>query len=94
MARTSRQSHLSPEGLKAMRKQLGRNQKDFWSMFGVSQPVGSRFEKDLTPSVPVAMLVCLRTHQKLSDHDLADALDALGVRPSAANQTQREPMAA
>ncbi len=94
MARTSRQSHLSPEGLKAMRKQLGRNQKDFWSMFGVSQPVGSRFEKDLTPSVPVAMLVWLRTHQKLSDHDLADALEALGVTPCAANQAQRGQMAA
>jgi len=46
MARTSRQSHLSPAGLKAMRQQLGRNQRDFWSMFGVSQPLGSRFEKD------------------------------------------------
>ena len=79
MARTSRQSHLSPEGLRAMRKELGRNQREFWSMFGVSQPVGSRFEKDLTPSVPVAMLVWLRTQNKLSDHDLAAALEGLGV---------------
>lgn len=86
MARTSRQSHLSPEGLKAMRKELGRNQREFWSMFGVSQPVGSRFEKDLTPSVPVAMLVWLRTQQKLSDQDLSEALSALGVSgPTAAN---------
>lgn len=85
MARTSRQSHLSPAGLKAMRQQLGRNQRDFWSMFGVSQPLGSRFEKDITPSVPVAMLVWLRTHHKLSDYDLADALEALGMHPSAAN---------
>ena len=79
MARTSRQSHLSPEGLKAMRKQLGRNQRDFWSMFGVSQPLGSRFEKDILPSVPVAMLVWLRTHGKLNDHDLMDALEGLGL---------------
>lgn len=79
MARTSRQSHLSPAGLRAMRKELGRNQREFWSMFGVSQPVGSRFEKDLTPSVPVAMLVWLRTQNKLSDHDLAAALEGLGV---------------
>lgn len=79
MARTSRQSHLSPEGLRAMRKELGRNQREFWSMFGVSQPVGSRFEKDLIPSVPVAMLVWLRTQNKLSDHDLAAALEGLGV---------------
>jgi len=79
MARTSRQSHLSSEELKSMRKELGRNQRDFWSMFGVSQPLGSRFEKDITPSVPVAMLVWLRTHQKLSDHDLAEALSALGL---------------
>lgn len=79
MARTSRQSHLSPEDLRAMRKELGRNQRDFWSMFGVSQPVGSRFEKDLTPSVPVAMLVWLRTQQKLSDQDLSEALSALGL---------------
>jgi predicted transcriptional regulator len=79
MARTSRQSHLSSEELKSMRKELGRNQRDFWSMFGVSQPLGSRFEKDVTPSVPVAMLVWLRTHQKLSDHDLAEALSALGL---------------
>ena len=85
MARTSRQSHLGPEGLKAMRKELGRNQREFWSMFGVSQPVGSRFEKDLTPSVPVAMLVWLRTHGKLNDHDLMDALEALGVNQPAAN---------
>jgi predicted transcriptional regulator len=62
-----------------MRKELGRNQREFWSMFGVSQPVGSRFEKDLIPSVPVAMLVWLRTQNKLSDHDLAAALEGLGV---------------
>lgn len=88
MSRTSRQSHLSPQGLKAMRKALGRNQRDFWSMFGVSQPLGSRFEKDLLPSVPVAMLVWLRTHGKLNDHDLMDALEALEVRPVAANHGQ------
>lgn len=82
MARTSRQSHLSPEGLKAMRKELGRNQREFWSMFGVSQPLGSRFEKDVVPSVPVAMLVWLRTHQKLSDQDLSEALSALGLTAS------------
>ena len=80
MARTSRQSHLSSEELKTMRKELGRNQRDFWSMFGVSQPLGSRFEKDITPSVPVAMLVWLRTQQKLSDQDLSEALAALGMR--------------
>ena len=85
MARTSRQSRLCPEGLKAMRKALGRNQREFWSMFGVSQPLGSRFEKDITPSVPVAMLVWLRTHGKLNDHDLIDALEALGVNPPVAN---------
>ena len=88
MARTSRQSHLSSEELKSMRKELGRNQRDFWSMFGVSQPLGSRFEKDITPSVPVAMLVWLRTHQKLSDQDLAEALAALGMRPVAANASR------
>ncbi len=88
MARTSRQSHLSPEGLKAMRKELGRNQREFWSLFGVSQPVGSRFEKDLTPSVPVAMLVWLRAQQKLSDQDLSEALSALGLIavPTAVNE--------
>lgn len=79
MARTSRQSHLSSEELKSMRKELGRNQRDFWSMFGVSQPLGSRFEKDITPSVPVAMLVWLRAQQKLSDQDLTEALSALGL---------------
>ena len=79
MARTSRQSHLSSEELKSIRKELGRNQRDFWSMFGVSQPLGSRFEKDITPSVPVAMLVWLRTQQKLSDQDLSEALSALGL---------------
>jgi predicted transcriptional regulator len=79
MARTSRQSHLSSEELKSMRKELGRNQRDFWSMFGVSQPLGSRFEKDITPSVPVAMLVWLRSQQKLSDQDLTEALSALGL---------------
>lgn len=88
MARTSRQSHLSSEELKSMRKELGRNQRDFWSMFGVSQPLGSRFEKDITPSVPVAMLVWLRTQQKLTDQDLAEALAALGMRPIAANAEQ------
>ena len=85
MARTSRQSHLSSEELKTMRKELGRNQRDFWSMFGVSQPLGSRFEKDITPSVPVAMLVWLRAQQKLSDQDLSEALSALGLRTEARN---------
>lgn len=79
MARTSRQSHLSSEELKCMRKELGRNQRDFWSMFGVSQPLGSRFEKDITPSVPVAMLVWLRAQQKLTDQDLTEAQSALGL---------------
>ncbi len=88
MARTSRQSHLSSEELKTMRKELGRNQRDFWSMFGVSQPLGSRFEKDIKPSVPVAMLVWLRAQQKLSDQDLSEALAALGMRPVAANEAQ------
>ena len=88
MARTSRQSHLSSEELKSMRKELGRNQRDFWLMFGVSQPLGSRFEKDITPSVPVAMLVWLRTHHKLSDQDLTEALAALGMRPVAANASR------
>lgn len=82
MARTSRQSHLSPEELKAMRKELGRNQREFWSMFGVSQPLGSRFEKDIMPSVPVAMLVWLRAQKKLSDQDLSEALLALGLTAS------------
>lgn len=82
MARTSRQSHLSPEGLKAMRKELGRNQREFWSMFGVSQPLGSRFEKDIVPSVPVAMLVWLWAQQKISDQDLSEALSALGLTAS------------
>ncbi|MFZ9616644.1 MAG: hypothetical protein ACO3AG_08245 [Fluviibacter sp.] len=88
MARTSRQSHLSSEELKNMRKELGRNQRDFWSMFGVSQPLGSRFEKDITPSVPVAMLVWLRAQQKLSDQDLSEALAALGMHPAAANEAK------
>ena len=88
MARTSRQSHLSSEELKSMRKELGRNQRDFWSMFGVSQPLGSRFEKDITPSVPVAMLVWLRTHHKLSNQDLSEALAALGMHPVAANASR------
>ena len=88
MARTSRQSHLSSEELKSIRKELGRNQRDFWSMFGVSQPLGSRFEKDITPSVPVAMLVWLRTQQKLSDQDLSEALVALGMHPTAANEAK------
>lgn len=79
MARTSRQSCLHPEYLRLMRKEVGKNQRDFWSLFGVSQPLGSRFEKDISPSVPVAMLVWLRTQDKLSDKDLTEALLALGV---------------
>lgn len=88
MAHTRRQSHLNPEQLKAMRKEVGRNQRDFWSMFGVSQPQGSRFEKNLTLSVPVAMLIWLHAQQKLSDRDLSEALSALTLSAPCVEATE------
>lgn len=42
---------------KAMRKQSGLNQKEFWKLFGVTQSGGSRYENGRAMPKPVKILM-------------------------------------
>lgn len=61
-----------PKDLADFRKQLGLNQSDFWSRYGVTQSGGSRYESGRGMSAPLKMLVRLHLSGVISD----DALKA------------------
>ena len=49
-------SHLNP---RKIRRRLGLNQEEFWSMIGVSQSTGSRYERGSAMPKPVRTLLIL-----------------------------------
>lgn len=54
------------EKLRRVRRKSLRNQRDFWSVVGITQSGGSRYERgDRTASKPVAILldIAYGTHQ-------------------------------
>lgn len=65
------------------RKERGENQSIFWARVGVTQSGGSRYETGRTIPTTTAMLIVLREQGKISDDDLAEALQIVKVTPVA-----------
>ena len=52
-------SNMRTEQYKALRHDLGLNQKEFWGKIGVTQCTGSRYELGRLVPMPVRMLILL-----------------------------------
>ncbi|MDD5175330.1 MAG: transcriptional regulator [Sterolibacterium sp.] len=61
-----------PKDLTEFRKNLGLNQSDFWSRYGVTQSGGSRYESGRNMPMPMKLLIRLHLSGVISD----DALKA------------------
>lgn len=68
---------LDLNDIAGFRKKAGKNQSQFWSMYGITQSGGSRYESGRGLPRPVAILLTLHAGGKLSDDDLAAALTAV-----------------
>lgn len=64
-------------GLSDKRRQLGANQSEFWSRFGVTQPCGSRYERGSNMPQPLRILMLLHASGRIRDLDLENAIRAL-----------------
>ena len=62
------------------RKQLGLNQSDFWTKFGITQSGGSRYESGRGMPKPAALLLWLRENGVVSDENLAAARKAIAKK--------------
>ena len=62
-----------PKDLAELRKQLGLNQGDFWSRYGVTQSGGSRYESGRGMSAPLKLLLRLHLSGVISDDQLMAA---------------------
>lgn len=62
-----------PKDLAEFRKNLGLNQADFWSRYGVTQSGGSRYESGRNMPTPMKLLVRLHLSGVISDDQLAAA---------------------
>jgi len=62
-----------PKDLADFRKQLGLNQGDFWSRYGVTQSGGSRYESARSMPMPLKLLVRLHLSGVISDEALKAA---------------------
>ncbi len=69
----ARKNKLDFSDIGNARKKEGRNQKDFWSRYGVTQSGGSRYESDRNIPKPLAILLWLHRTGKITDKDLAAA---------------------
>lgn len=49
--------HYTASELKAIRKQVGLNQAEFWGKFGITQSGGSRYESGRDVPKPVQLLL-------------------------------------
>ena len=61
------------------RKQMGLNQSEFWSRFGVTQSGGSRYESGREIAGPTQILMILYALGTVSDADLFEAQKTLGA---------------
>lgn len=62
-----------PKDLADFRRQLGLNQGDFWSRYGVTQSAGSRYETGRSLPMPLKLLVRLHLGGAISDEQLKAA---------------------
>lgn len=76
--------------LPALRANLSVNQRDFWSVYSVTQSAGSRYESakgNRAMPQPLAMLLWLHQTGRLTDQDLKKARTATSefarTRPAA-----------
>lgn len=59
--------------IRTFRRNSGMNQTQFWSMFGMTQSAGSRFESGRNIPEPLAVLLVLCERGKVGEKDLRDA---------------------
>lgn len=62
-----------PKDLAEYRKQMGFNQGDFWSRYGVTQSGGSRYESGRNMPMPLKLLLRLHSSGLISDEELRAA---------------------
>ena len=62
---------------KVTRLSSGMTQSDFWSRFGVSRSVGSRYESGRELPLPLLLLMKLHNMGKITDQDLLSISDDL-----------------
>lgn len=67
---TAAGTRLAPHELRRLRISKRESQEKFWGRFGVTQSSGSRFETGLAIPAPVAILLRMYIHGKLTDGDL------------------------
>lgn len=70
------------EDLSAARRAEGRTQTEFWSLFGMTQSGGARYEGGRPLPRPLQMLIWLKDNKRISENDLTDALRATKARKS------------
>jgi transcriptional regulator with XRE-family HTH domain len=63
----------TPAQLRVLRQKQGLNQHEFWSLFGVTQSGGSRYEGGRRLPSALVLLLHLRHSGKLTDKDLIRA---------------------
>jgi predicted transcriptional regulator len=61
------------KAIAAHRKSLGRNQGDFWKLFGATQSGGSRYETGRAMPKSIAMLITLHALDMVTEDQLAQA---------------------
>lgn len=66
--------------LVAARRQVGANQSEFWSRFGVTQSGGSRYESGRNIPDPIRILIWLHDNGRITDKDLDDARKGLSKK--------------
>ena len=62
-----------PKDLADFRKQVGLNQSDFWSRYGVTQSGGSRYESGRSVPAPLKILLRLHLSGVISEDELKAA---------------------
>ena len=62
-----------PKDLADFRKQMGLNQGDFWSRYGITQSAGSRYESGRNIPAPLKLLLRLHLSGVISDEALQAA---------------------
>lgn len=57
---------------RTVRQELGLNQKDFWTRYGVTQSGGSRYETGRAMDLPLRMIMALHAAGRIDEGDLKD----------------------
>lgn len=70
----ARKKKLDCSDIADVRMKEGRNQKDFWARYGVTQSGGSRYESGRNIPKPLLILLWLHRSGKVTDQDLAQTL--------------------